>query len=249
MSIHDWTRVDAGLFQDFHLSWIAALSGSLNNGGLPGSHFALIERKPLPPLYDFVTLEPPKALDPLEEQANAEIVMNVVADPPPTRIVRRTSSHAYAARANRITIRDRDCEVVAVVEIVVPGNKSDAAALRAFVERSAAFLRHGIHLLVVDLFPPTRGDPYGIHRAIWDQFADEQSDEVAPPRERPRMLASYSAASELTAYVETRNVGDPLTDMPVFLTPEKYVSVPLEKTYQKAWNGFPAVLRGRLENT
>jgi hypothetical protein len=30
MTVHDWTRVDAGLFHDFHQRWAVALSSSLN---------------------------------------------------------------------------------------------------------------------------------------------------------------------------------------------------------------------------
>ena len=42
-------------------------------------------------------------------------------------------------------------------------------------------------------------------------------------------------------------VGDPLPEMPVFLTPDRYVPCPLEATYQTAWEQFPAPLRGPLE--
>jgi hypothetical protein len=34
-------------------------------------------------------------------------------------------------------------------------------------------------------------------------------------------------------------VGDVLPDMPLFLEPGVYVSVPLEATYQAAWRGMP----------
>ena len=60
------------------------------------------------------------------------------------------------------------------------------------------------------------------------------------------MLAAYSVGQELTAYVEMRNVGDVLTDMPVFLTPETYVRAPLETTYEIACSSFPDVLKRRL---
>ena len=51
MPIHDWTRVDAGLFHDFHQSWAVALRNSLNAGTLPSDYFALVEqniRGPVP---------------------------------------------------------------------------------------------------------------------------------------------------------------------------------------------------------
>ena len=64
------------------------------------------------------------------------------------------------------------------------------------------FLRHGIHLLVIDLFPPTPRDPYGIHKAIWDEF-EEQPFEL--PADKPLVLAAYVAGDpvagiETTAY-------------------------------------------------
>lgn len=40
MPIHDWTRVTAGTWHDFHLAWIAELRNVLNGGLLP--------RKPTP---------------------------------------------------------------------------------------------------------------------------------------------------------------------------------------------------------
>ncbi len=35
------------------------------------------------------------------------------------------------------------------------------------IEKAADILNQGVHLLVVDLFPPTPRDPHGIHKAIW----------------------------------------------------------------------------------
>jgi hypothetical protein len=35
LPIHDWTRVDAGIFHHFHQGWIVALANALNAGKLP----------------------------------------------------------------------------------------------------------------------------------------------------------------------------------------------------------------------
>jgi hypothetical protein len=52
MPIHDWRRCDAGVFQNFHVSWIVEIKRSLNRGLLPRAHYALAERvtKDLAPL-------------------------------------------------------------------------------------------------------------------------------------------------------------------------------------------------------
>jgi hypothetical protein len=51
----------------------------------------------------------------------------------------------------------------------------------------------------------------------------------------------------MVAYVEPVAVGDPLPEMPVFLTADRYVPCPLEGTYQTAWDQFPAPLKGPRE--
>jgi len=43
MPLHDWTRVPAGLFHDFHQSWSIRLKDALNAGRLPDGIVALVE--------------------------------------------------------------------------------------------------------------------------------------------------------------------------------------------------------------
>ena len=35
MPIHDWTRVDAGIYHHFHHEWISSINHALNRGLLP----------------------------------------------------------------------------------------------------------------------------------------------------------------------------------------------------------------------
>ncbi len=98
--------------------------------------------------------------------------------------------------------------------------------------------------MIVDLFPPNRRNPQGIHKVIWDRIRDEPFE---LPSDKPLTLVSYAVGSEITAYVEPVTVGDLLPDRPVFLTASDYVNCPLEATYQAAWNVFPSALKGPLE--
>lgn len=98
--------------------------------------------------------------------------------------------------------------------------------------------------MVIDLFPPSKRDPQGLHKAIWDEF---QEEEFEPPPNKLLTLASYSAGAVKTAYVESVGVGNELPEMPLFLEPEVYVPVPLETTYRTSWAVFPAALKGLLE--
>ncbi len=44
MPIHDWTRVDAGVFHAFHHDWITSLSAALNAGVPPPDYYAAAEQ-------------------------------------------------------------------------------------------------------------------------------------------------------------------------------------------------------------
>src|SRR5205823_6482983 len=97
-------------------------------------------------------------------------------------------------------------------------------------------LAHGIHLLVVDLFPPGRYDPRGLHGALLERLGE---DPHGPPPGKPVTLASYVADEPMKAYWEYVALGSALTEMPLFLDPEVYVKTPLEATYQTAWESTP----------
>ena len=45
MPMHDWTRVSAGTFHDFHNAWITHIKESLNAGLLPNPYYALGEQR------------------------------------------------------------------------------------------------------------------------------------------------------------------------------------------------------------
>ncbi len=45
MPIHDWTRVDAGIFHHFHQRWIVAITDVLNQRLLPAEYDALAEQQ------------------------------------------------------------------------------------------------------------------------------------------------------------------------------------------------------------
>ena len=57
MPIHDWTRVRANRFHDFHQTWTVAICNNLNAGRLPPGYFAMVEQKAGSPEADDITLE------------------------------------------------------------------------------------------------------------------------------------------------------------------------------------------------
>ncbi len=240
MPIHDWTRVPAGTYHFFHQRWISALADGLNAGGLPEGYFAMSEVDAKGPIPDVLALKAQPPLPP-----NGPPGVAVLDSPPRTRIVTRGENTAgYARRADHLSVYLPQGELIAVIEILSRGNKDNTNGLKAFVRKAGKLLRRGVHLLVVDLFPPSARDPHGIHKLIWDQFKDEPFD--LPP-DKPLTLAAYAAGSEKVAYVENVAVGGRLPDMPIFLTPDHYVPCPLEASYEVTWGVFPVALKGPLE--
>lgn len=239
--IHDWTRVDAGTFHDFHQQWISGLCQALNGGALPSGFFAMLEQRVAGPELDVVALQ---ARTRRKVSKNGDGGTAVIDTPPRTRFMEEAEPVQYAKKADRIAIHHRLGAVVAFIELVSPGSTGSQHALRAFVEKAAEFLEQGIHLLVVDLFPPSKRDPQGIHRAIWEQISETK---FKLPRNKPLTLASYSAGTVKKAYVEPVAVGDVMPDMPLFLAPAEHVRTPLEATYQATWEALPEEIKELFE--
>lgn len=141
MPVHDWTRVDAGIFHAFTFGWVAELSRRLNEALDSRTHYALIA----PAFFS------PSDPDYLNPGPDADL--------------------AYTRRQKRITIHaipgDR---VVAIVEIVGPTLKRCPGRFRRFVLRCREAIRNGIGLCVFDLIPPIPAAANGVHRLIWSPF-------------------------------------------------------------------------------
>jgi hypothetical protein len=115
-----------------------------------------------------------------------------------------------------------------------------------FAEKVGIALDYGVHVMVVDVIPPGEHDPQGMHGAI-KQLLEDSEAAYDLPSDEPMTLASYTAGVPIDAHLEHAAVGTPLPEMPLFLTRDRYIYVPLEPTYQAAYKGLPAYWRGVLE--
>jgi hypothetical protein len=241
MAVHDWTRVSAGTFHDFHTVWMGALRTTLNDGLLPADCYAQCEQFAGDVGPDVLTLH---SGDPASDDAGGTVAV-VAEAPPKVKFTATTEMDLYSLKQRSLVIRHSSGDrIVALLEILSAGNKSSRQAFRAFVDKAVSALAHGYHLLLVDLQPPTKRDPQGIHGALWAEISD---DSYLAPADKRLTLAAYSAGLLKTCYVTPIAVGDTLPDMPLFLTPADYVSVPLEATYDAAWRGVPKRWRRVLE--
>jgi len=245
MPIHDWTKVPAGLFHDFHQTWTIHIKRALNGGILPRSFSALVKQHAGSPIPDVLAIEDPEPRDqPRNSNGGAATL-----ERPKTRYNYRSERETYPGRANRIAVKHHLGRTVSIIEIVSPGNKDSRVAVRDFISKTLAFLEAGIHVLLIDLFPPTKRDPLGLHGLVWDEIGSDY--ELKLSGNTNRILASYEAAANKEAFVEVIGVGDDLPNMPLFLPGGLNVMVPLEETYGYSWEDCPermkeAVITGKL---
>jgi hypothetical protein len=245
MPIHDWTRVTAGTWHDFHLAWIAELRNTLNDGRMPGSYYAQAEQLIGPLGPDVLALQVDDESD-AQDRENPGCGGAVALAPPKPKLIAEHEAIEYATKRRTLVIRhSSDDRIVALLELVSPGNKEARRPFNTFVEKALEAIARGYHLLIVDLFPPTSRDPQGLHHAIWSEFT---TCDYHLPKESPLCLMAYSCGTTKRAYLEATAVGRELMEMPLFLEPDFYVNVPLEETYLAAYRGVPRKWRTVLDS-
>ncbi|MBI1918907.1 MAG: DUF4058 family protein [Planctomycetes bacterium] len=236
MPVHDWTRVSDGTFHDFHYSWVLEIKRALKRGLLPKGYYVMAEQlggdlgAP-----DVLTLQAagtqPESEGPLAGTAT-------LTETPPVVHSRTTIARdAYARVQRTLVIRHTSNDrIVAMIEVLSPGNKSSRHAIRSLLDKAVAALDGGVHLLLVDVHPPGPRDPHGIHGAMMNEIGPE---DYVLSSERPLTVVAYAAGKSVEALVGHFVVGEPIPAMPLFLTRENYVSVPLEAAYMAAWDDVP----------
>src|SRR3954471_19472849 len=170
MPLHDCTRVEAGIFHDFHVSWIPGIKKTLNGGLLPEGYYALAEQHAGRAIADVLTLH---AGTPSPESSPAQWPLPpatggvAVADAPPRTRRRATVEPAILARRRSLAIRHvSGHRLIALIEILSPANKDRPGHVEEFAVKVESALNLGVHVLVMDLLPPSPHDPRGMHGVI-----------------------------------------------------------------------------------
>lgn len=241
MPMHDWTRVDAGIYHHFHGAWLYQLSHALNHGVLPADYYALTDQIVYPLGPDVLTLRPPSPNPPRGPAGGTA----VAASPPAAETTTSAKLNVRRRTYKRLTVRHVSGDkVVAVIELMSPGNKASRRDLTAFLDKAVWLLDQDVNLVVVDPFPPTRRDPSGVHAALWKALTRKT---YTPPLDRHLTAVAYATDEDVTAYVNPFAVGQPVPPLPLFLNAAEYVTVPLEAAYMAAWPEVPAKYRAALE--
>lgn len=248
MAVHDWTRVEASVFHSFHTVWIGILNNVLNEGLLPDGYYALAEQHSGQTIPDVLTLHASEDSRESSPAALDQGGLAVAEAPPRTRRKHSVDPASRGLRHRSLAIRHiSGHRLVALIEIVSPANKDRERHIKDFSEKILSALNAGVHVLLIDLFPPGRHDPEGLHGVLLQQLEESDTRYDLPPEE-PLTLASYAADPPgVDIYLEHVGVGADLPEMPLFLRPDRYVNVPLEPTYHAVYRGFPAYWRAVVE--
>jgi Protein of unknown function (DUF4058) len=246
MTIHDWTRVSAGTFHDFHTRWLTHLTEALNEGVLPEGYYAQAEQRAGVTLPDVLTLHAGESPGEWTTgNANGLAALAIAESPPEVEItMEMDDEQVYRLKEKALVIRHSSGHrVVALVEIVSPSNKDRQKHVSDFVDKVWSAVQQEIHFVLIDLLPPGRHDPVGMHGRVW---YDIGGSPYQPPEGKPLTLASYNAREMFPkAYVQPLAVGDELIPMPLFLDRDWYL--PLRETYDMAYRGVARNWKKTLE--
>src|SRR5438067_575856 len=134
MPAHDWTRVSDGTFHDFHYSWVLEIKRALKRGVLPKGYYVMAEQlggdlgAP-----DVLTLQ---AAGTKPDSDGSLSGTATLADSPPAVHARATITRDPYARLQRTVVvrHTSDDRIVAMIEVLSRGNKSNRHAIRAFLD-------------------------------------------------------------------------------------------------------------------
>ena len=153
MPVHDWTRVEAGMFHDFHNAWITHLRDALNGGLLPPDYYALGEQHAGHLVTDVLTLHAsrPNGQPPVPPAGGGV----ALAEAPPKVRRQLTGIETYRQLRRSLAIRHvSGHRLIALIEIASPANKDRPESVDVFTAKSIECLELGVHVLLVDLYLP-----------------------------------------------------------------------------------------------
>jgi len=231
MPLHDWNELTD--WETVHTAWILELHRWLKPRLPPGYRSSLATVPALVvapiPLHPDVSVR-------RQAEASTSALPNGPASPSSDDLAELAPDEEVALAAldpARAVFVTRAGNLVAVIELISPGNKDRPETRRSTTDRFLGYLTHGIHLLFVDVHP----------RPLGFSFPDDVAAAVqSPSAPCPAPCAvSYRVGGPgpagglyLATWRRPLAVGAMLPTLPLLLTRDLRVSVDLEPTYMRA---------------
>lgn len=237
---HFHPPLDRRSWESFHGWWGFQLAGRLNMRPLP--HGFIAEGNVhigATAAVDVAAFEEdaPAGETLVSERDNGAVATEVWAPPRPL-VAMRVDFAALETFEIRIYDEPRARTLVAVVELISPGNKDRPETRRAFLDKCAAYLREGISVVLVDVVTSRQ---HNFHAALMELFHGPDEALRAVTSElyavAYRVVVADTAISQTThleMWAESLAVGAPLPTMPLWLTPSLCMPLELEAAYRDA---------------
>jgi hypothetical protein len=120
-------------------------------------------------------------------------------------------------------------QLVAAIEIVSPSNKDRPESRRAFAAKVAALLQKDVCVSIVDLVTVRQFSLY----AELLELIDRVDPKLGIPPDNLYSATIRSRKPLLDVWYDPMAIGQPLPTLPVWLTPELRILLPLESSYEQ----------------
>jgi hypothetical protein len=216
-------------WESFHAAWAAEIMAWLNQR-LPRRYFATMYTHLGSEIAaDVAEFERTSTSDgPRNGAANGGVAVETWAPPATTLAMPAVFPDDLEVRVHD---RERDLKVVAVVELVSPGNKDRPEMRRAFAVKCAAYLQRGIGVVAVDIVTSRH---FNLHNelvrlvGLAEPFLMAKDASLSAVAYRP---VRRDETDQVDLWPVQLAVGDPLPTLPLSLRGGPTVPLDLDATY------------------
>lgn len=219
-------------WESFHSRWANSIADGLNQV-LPRRYFTEVQIH-LGSQIEADVAEFERPTEPAEEEGNGAaggVALQTWAPPAATMVM-----PAVFPDDIEVHVRDErdDARLVAVVELVSPGNKDRLDSRRVFAAKSAVYLQRGIGLLVLDIVTNRQAN---LHNELVDIL------NLSEPFRMPAEVALYAVSygpmrrqekNHIDVWMANLAVGSALPLLPLPIRGYRFVPVDLEASYSEA---------------
>lgn len=221
MPLHEWT--DRPGWEGLHIYWMTEIARSLRTQ-LPPGYRAVIGSSPLVAIGQS-SVKPDEAVT---NGVHPKTTIAAVASREPDW------ESAVATLEDDTSVQiEKEGRLVAAIELVSPRNKDRPSAREQYATRYVAYLRAGVHLLLVDVH--RRPAEFGFSLSIAAALESDLPSTAAPSAASYRVGATAATGGRMLAiWQRPLRVGEPLPAMELALSGELTIKVDLESTYARA---------------
>jgi Protein of unknown function (DUF4058) len=219
-------------WDSFHSTWATAIADALNQGVLPPGYIALEHiHAGAPAEIDVATFEEEVGLPEAGPGGTATVTRKVwTPAAPPLVLPASFPEHATI----EVIASDGGRTLAAAIELLSPGNKDRERKRRLFASKCAAYLAHGVGLVIVDVVTNRLAN---LHNELMDLLGLPTS--FAMPADQTLYVVAYRPLRrDQEEVIETwpmpLGLGLPLPTVPLSLETECCIPVDLESTYLDA---------------